>query len=99
MLIMIHHVNPVKGLLRSVFYKLKFQSHTAVRTVVESPKLLGGDVVLDVTRIPMISDVEDCKAGPPFVPLAAKRNTQTFRDEQVERQQPRKASTLITWAN
>ena len=57
-----------------VFYKLELQTHTALGAVEERPELLAGEIVLHVTRVPVIRDVEDRKARTAFVLLAMKRN-------------------------
>ncbi len=85
--------------LRLIFHKFEFQPHTASGAVVERPELLGRDIVLHVTRIPVIGDVEDRESGPTSVLFAAKRNPESFGNQQVQRQQSWKASTLITWTN
>src|SRR6185369_1780120 len=69
----------------SIFYKLKLQSHTAIGTVEERPKLSTGDIVLHVAGIPVIRDVEDCESRASLVLFPAKTDLECFHHENVER--------------
>src|SRR5690242_16335289 len=84
---------------RLVLHKLELQSHAAVGAVIKGAELLRIQVVLHVARVPVICDVEDRQPRPSFVFLAAKRNRNTFRHQQVERHQLRKAAALVTRTN
>src|SRR5258705_325929 len=86
----------IRGL---IFYKLELQSHTAPGAVEEGPKPFAREIVLHITWIPMIRDVEDCEAGPTFVLLTTEANREALRNKQVETQKRRKASTFIAWTN
>ena len=85
--------------MSSVFYKLKLQSHTPIGAIKEGSKLSARQVVLHVARVPVIRDVEDRESRPSFIFLTAKRNVESFRYEQIEREESWKSSAFISWTN
>src|SRR5689334_21985625 len=92
-------VTPKKRFMRLVLHKLKLQSHTSLRAVEERAELLRSEIVLHVARVPVVRDVEDRNARAPLVLLAAKGNGESFRHEQIEGHQRRKAAAFVTWTN
>src|SRR6266496_797014 len=87
------------SIMTSELYELKLRPKAAPGAVVESTKLWAREVVLHITRVPVVGDVEDRQPHSSLVLLLAEGNLQPLGHKQIKCRQLRKASTTISWTN